>query len=257
MVLDEQALQEIRDAAQIIKKANYVTCLTGAGISVESGIRPFRGPGGLWTEKGEPSMDGYQKFLKDPEAYWRRRLEEKSEFGITILNSNPNPGHIALAQLEKMKVLKYLITQNIDNLHIAAGSKNVLEIHGNGRYLRCVDCSARWPNDEFKVEPIPPRCPKCGGVVKNDTVMFGEPIPSNVLNRCFEEAQRSDCMIVAGTSATVTPAANLPLIVRRNGGALIEVNIRESEISYNCDVNIFAQSGEALPRLVEEIKRLG
>lgn len=257
MVLDEQALQGIRDAAEIINNSRYVTCLTGAGISVESGIRPFRGPGGIWTEKGEPSMDGYRRFLRDPEAYWRRRLDKKSEFGITILDSKPNPGHYALAELEEMKVLKHLITQNIDNLHLAAGSKNVLEIHGNGHYLRCIDCSAKWLVDEFNVETIPPRCPNCGGIVKTDSVMFGEPIPSKVLSRCFEEAERSDCMIVAGTSATVTPAANLPLIVRRNGGALIEVNILESQISYNCDVNIFAQSGEALPRLVEEIKGLG
>jgi NAD-dependent deacetylase len=256
MVLDEQALQAIRDAAEIIKKANYVTCLTGAGISVESGIRPFRGPGGLWTEKGEPPMDGYRRFLKDPEAYWKRRLEEKNDFGIAIHNSEPNPGHIALAELEAMNVLKYLITQNIDNLHLAAGSRNVLEIHGNGYYLRCVDCSTKWHADEFKIESIPPKCPNCNGVIKTDTVMFGEPIPSKILNRCFEEAQRSDCMIVAGTSATVTPAANLPLIVRRNGGALIEVNIRESEISINCDVNIFAPSGETLPALVDMVKKL-
>ena len=256
MVLDEQALQGIRDAAEIIMKARYVTCLTGAGISVESGIRPFRGPGGLWTEKGEPSMDGYRRFLADPEAYWKRRLEQSSEFGITIRNSEPNPGHIALAELEEMGVLKYLVTQNIDNLHLAAGSSNVLEIHGNGHFLRCIDCSSKWHKDEFKIEMIPPKCPNCSGVVKTDTVMFGEPIPSNVLSRCFEEADKSDCMIVAGTSATVTPAANLPLIVRRNGGALIEVNILESHISSVCDVNIFAPSGEALPKLVEEIKKL-
>jgi NAD-dependent deacetylase len=155
-----------------------------------------------------------------------------------------------------MDVLKYLITQNIDNLHLAAGSRNVLEIHGNGYYLRCIDCSSKWHMDNFKIESIPPKCPNCGGVVKTDTVMFGEPIPSKILNRCFEEAQRSDCMIVAGTSATVTPAANLPLMVRRNGGAIIEVNIRESEISYNCDVNIFAPSGEALPALVDMVKKL-
>ncbi|MCJ7732227.1 NAD-dependent protein deacylase [Candidatus Bathyarchaeota archaeon] len=256
MVLDEQTLQAIRDATEIIKKANYVTCLTGAGISVESGIRPFRGPGGLWTEKGEPPMDGYRRFLNDPEAYWKRRLEEKSDFGVAIHNSEPNPGHVALAELEAMDVLKYLITQNIDNLHLAAGSRNVLEIHGNGYYLRCIDCSSKWHMDNFKIESIPPKCPNCGGVVKTDTVMFGEPIPSKILNRCFEEAQRSDCMIVAGTSATVTPAANLPLMVRRNGGAIIEVNIRESEISYNCDVNIFAPSGEALPALVDIVKKL-
>ena len=254
MVLDEQALQAIRDAAHIIKNAKYVTCLTGAGISVESGIRPFRGPGGLWTERGEPPMDGYRRFRNDPEAYWKRRLEEKSEFGISIRDSKPNAGHIALAELERMDVLRYLITQNIDNLHLAAGSRNVLEIHGNGQYLRCIDCSAKWHVNDFKIESIPPKCPHCGGIVKTDSVMFGEPIPSKVLSRCFEEAERSDCMMVAGTSATVIPAANLPLIVRRNGGALIEVNIRESELSSVCDVNIYAQSGEALPRLVSELK---
>jgi NAD-dependent deacetylase len=254
MVLDEQALQGIRDAAEIVRNSRYVTCLTGAGISVESGIRPFRGPGGLWTEKGEPPMDGYRRFLSDPESYWKRRLEEKSEFGITIINSKPNPGHYALAELEEMNILRYLITQNIDNLHLAAGSTKVFEIHGNGHYLRCIDCSSKWHSDEFIVKTIPPKCPNCEGIIKTDTVMFGEPIPPNVLSRCFEEAERSDCMIVAGTSATVTPAANLPLIVRRNGGALIEVNVRESHISFNCDVNIFAPSGEALPRLVSELK---
>jgi len=256
MALDERTLKAIREAANIIANSKYVTCLTGAGISVESGIRPFRGPGGLWTEKGEPSMDGYQRFLRDPEAYWRRRLEQESEFGISILNSKPNPGHYALAELENMRVLKYLITQNIDNLHLAVGSKNVLEIHGNGQYLRCIDCSTKWHKDEFKLDSIPPYCSKCGGIIKTDTVMLGEPIPSKVLTRCFEESEKSDCMMVAGTSATVTPAANLPMIVKRNGGVLVEVNIRESHISYSCDVNIFAPSGEALPLLVGEIRKL-
>ncbi len=115
---------------------------------------------------------------------------------------------------------------------------------------------SRWPNAEFEVNDIPPICPECGGFVKTDTVMFGEPIPMKVLERCFEEAERSDCMIVVGTSATVTPAASLPLIVRRNTGRLVEVNIRESEISYVCDVNVFAPSGESLPLLVEEVEKL-
>jgi NAD-dependent deacetylase len=254
MVLDAQTLDAIKEAAEIIKESNYVTCLTGAGISVESGIRPFRGPGGLWTEKGEPPMDGYRKFLQHPELYWMRRMQEKNEFGISIHDSEPNPGHYALAELEEMNILKTLITQNIDNLHLDAGSKNVLEIHGNGRYLRCIDCHNKWHQDEFKVDTVPPRCPNCGGVIKTDTVMFGEPIPPKALDRCFEEAEKSDCMIVAGTSATVTPAANLPLIVRRNGGSLVEVNIRESHISNVCRINIFAPSGEALPVLVNSFK---
>ncbi|MCW4050631.1 MAG: NAD-dependent protein deacylase [Candidatus Bathyarchaeota archaeon] len=256
MALSEEILQSIRDAAAIIAEAKYVTCLTGAGISVESGIRPFRGPGGLWTEKGEPPMDGYQRFLRDPKAYWERRLQRSSEFGITLLGSEPNPGHIALAELESIGVLKTLITQNIDNLHRAAGSVNLLEIHGNSHLMRCIECNARWPTEEFKVEVIPPRCTRCDGVVKTDTVMFGEPIPAPVLESCFQEAAKSDCMIVAGTSATVTPAASLPVLTKRNSGKLVEVNIRSSEISYICDVNIYAPSGESLPILVNEIRKL-
>jgi NAD-dependent deacetylase len=246
----------IRQAAETIVQSNYVTCLTGAGISVESGIRPFRGPGGLWTEKGEPPMDGYRRFLDDPKSYWQNRMKDVSEFGISILNAEPNQGHFALATLEKMGILKCLITQNIDNLHLAAGSEKVLEIHGNGNYLRCVKCSTKWRLDEFQLESLQPRCPNCGGYVKSDTVMFGEPIPVSVLNRCFEESEKSDCMIVAGTSATVTPAANLPLIVKRKGGRLLEFNIRRSEISYLCDINVYAPSGESLPKLIDDINRL-
>lgn len=246
----------IKEAASIIMHSNYVTCLTGAGISVESGIRPFRGPGGLWTEKGEPPMDGYRRFLNDPKNYWENRMKNANEFGISILNAKPNPGHLALAELEKKGVLKCLITQNIDNLHLAAGSTKVLEIHGNRGYLRCTECMTRWRLDEFRLEDIPPKCPKCGGIVKSDTVMFGEPIPSNVLQRCFDEAGKSDCMIVAGTSATVTPAANLPIIVKRNEGRLLEFNIRRSEISSFCDVNVYAPSGVSLPLLVDMINEL-
>lgn len=256
MVLPEETLQAIRDAAAIIADSEYVMCLTGAGISVESGIRPFRGPGGLWTEKGEPSMDGYRRFLNDPKTYWENRMERVGEFGLSLRNKDPNPGHIALARLEEVGILRSLVTQNIDNLHNLAGSVNVLEIHGNSSLLRCIECSTRWSGDDFEVKEIPPTCPHCGGPIKTDTVMFGEPIPSNVLSRCFEEAERSDCMIVAGTSATVTPAASLPLIVRRNAGRLVEVNILESEISHVCDVNIFAPSGESLPILVEEVEKL-
>jgi NAD-dependent deacetylase len=256
MAQGEDVLQSIRDAAMVIVDADYVTCLTGAGISVESGIRPFRGPGGIWTERGEPSMDGYQKFLRDPATYWERRMKNTSEFGTSIFSAKPNPGHVAMAELEKIGVLRTLITQNIDNLHLAAGSVNVLEIHGNSRYLRCIKCHTKWSKDGFYVEDVPPTCPECGGIVKNDTVMFGEPIPGHVLNKCFEEASKSDCMIVAGTSATVTPAASLPVLVKRNGGRLTEFNIRRSEISYICDVNVYAPSGESLPILVEEIKKL-
>ncbi len=248
----------IENAARLILSAEYVVALTGAGVSVESGIRTFRGPGGIWTERGEPPMDGYRRLLADPKAYWESRVRpgRRGGFGISLGDAKPNPGHHALAEMEDMGVLRALITQNIDDLHNRAGSRNVLEIHGNRTKLRCVSCNARFPREGFDLSELPPECPECGGLVKGDTVMFGEPIPKDVLDRCIEESEHSDCMLVIGTSAVVYPAASLPLIVKRSGGTLIEVNPMETELTPLCDVCVFAPSGEALPELVSALKRL-
>jgi len=134
----------IERAAELIISSSYVTALTGAGVSVESGIPPFRGPGGLWTRFGEPPMDGYRRFLADPKRWWEERLK-RMEGGLTqsIFRAQPNPGHHALAELERLGVLKALITQNIDDLHNKAGSRRVLEIHGNIYKLRCIECLSR------------------------------------------------------------------------------------------------------------------
>ncbi len=253
-----KAGNEIEAAARLILSAEYVVALTGAGISVESGIPPFRGPGGLWTKYGEPPMDGYRRFLADPKRWWKERLDprRRRSLGASIREAKPNPGHIALAEMEEMGLLRTVITQNIDNLHTEAGSRNVLEIHGNARKLRCIGCGARFPWEGFDLSELPPRCPECGGIVKGDTVMFGEPIPGDVLSRCLEEAERCDCMLVVGTSAVVHPAASLPLMVKNREGVLIEVNPRRSELSSLCDIRIRAPSGEALPALVSALKRL-
>jgi NAD-dependent deacetylase len=249
---------DIEEAACLILSADYVVALTGAGVSVESGIRPFRGPGGIWTERGEPPMDGYRRFLANPKTHWEERMRPRREsgFGTSISDADPNPGHLALAEMETMGLLKVLITQNIDNLHTAAGSRRVLEIHGNAHKLRCVSCSARFPREGFDLSELPPRCPECGGIVKSDTVMFGEPIPPDVLEQCLGESGRSDCMLLIGTSAIVYPAAGLPLMVKRNGGSLIEVNPLPTELSNICDVCVQAPSGEALPMLVLALRRL-
>lgn len=246
-------------AAEALVASAYCIALVGAGISVESGIRPFRGKGGLWTEKGEPPMDGYQRFLRDPATAWRELLARRAaddEFSRSISEAVPNEGHLAMAELERMGVLRHTITQNIDNLHFDAGSASVTEIHGNRTKVRCINCGARWRWAEFDVTEVPPVCPQCGGAVKSDTVMFGEPIPRAFLDECQEQAERADCMIIAGTSATVTPAAWFPQTVLERGGALIEVNTDPTPFTPHCAAVLRGPSGELLPKLVERVSSL-
>jgi NAD-dependent deacetylase len=251
--------EALRQAAVLLLEADYVMGLTGAGISVESGIPPFRGPGGLWTKYGEPPMNGYERFLQDPRKAWEERLSPTGPSKIlreTVQNAQPNPGHLALVTLEEMGILRYLITQNIDNLHRRAGSRNLAEIHGNSTLVRCIRCVARYPLEEVAVEHLPPSCPQCNGMLKIDTVAFGEPIPPDVLDICYRETQRCDCMIVAGTSATVYPAAWFPMQVRERGGHLVEVNLYASELTPLCTVSLRGKSGDLLPQLVRAVQEL-
>ena len=251
----------VERAARLMTDSKHVVALVGAGLSTESGIPTFRGPGGLWTRLGEPSIRGYQQFLEDPTAWWEQQMDQqtdpaRTEFREAIDRAKPNPGHYAMAEMEEMGVLKLTITQNVDNLHYSAGSRLVAEIHGNRTKLRCIACESRWTRDGFEIEPFPPRCPQCGGLVKADTVMFGEPIPPGVLDVCFEGTARCDCMIVAGTSATVYPAASFPETVKQKGGRLIEANPNETPLSALCDVVLRGPTGETLPLLVERIREL-
>lgn len=246
-------------AARLLSHARHAVALVGAGLSKESGIPTFRGEGGLWTRFGEPPMNGFQRFMADPRAWWLQRLEERtrpSELADAIAAAAPNPGHLALADLERMGVLKHVITQNIDNLHQEAGSHNVIEIHGNASKLRCTGCNARWPLAEFPFEELPVECPQCGGLVKSDTVMFGEPIPPDVLDECLRQTRLCDCMLLVGTSAVVYPAAGLPHEVKMNGGKLIEVNPEETELTGQCEVALRGAAGTALPMLVTRLREL-
>ena len=250
---------DIEKVARLLLTSRYVTCLTGAGISVESGVRPFRGPGGLWTELGEPPMDGYQRFLANPKAHWEKTIKGTGsdwKFLQAADEAIPNPAHYALAELEEMGILKYLITQNIDNLHLTAGSTKVAEIHGNIKKVRCIKCNTRYGRDDISLDEIPPRCPKCGGIIKTDIVMFGEPIPRDVLKICQSQTDKSDCMLTVGTSALVYPAANFPMEIKQHGGILIEVNLYETEMTPLCDISLRGKAGEALPELLDCIKQL-
>ena len=259
--MNQRMQQDIDRAADLILNAKYVGALTGAGVSVESGIRPYRGPDGLWTEYGEPPMDRYQQFFSDPKVGWDRIMkgemfprEMMSKLVETLVNARPNDGHYALAELEDMGILKFLITQNVDNLHRAAGARNLLEIHGNLYKLRCMQCNSRYEFGEISLQATPPICPKCRGTVKPDGVMFGEPIPTDVLGKCQEETSRCDCMLSVGTSALVYPAASFPQIVKRKGGSLIEINAYGTDMGSMCDIAIEGKSAEIMPVLLGKLK---
>ena len=257
--IDASLAGPISRAAALVAGARCVVALTGAGLSVESGIPPFRGPGGLWTKHGEPPLDGYQRFLRDPRRSWQERLSPSEGWAValheTLAQARPNAGHLAFARLEKLGRCDALITQNVDDLHRQAGSRNLLEIHGNHRLLRCIGCMRRFAEGELAIDPqqLPPRCPDCGGIVKGDTVHFGEPIPADVLRGCFEAVERADCMLVAGTSATVFPAAEFPFEVLRRGGCVIEINPYESELTPMATLSLRGPGGAVLAQLAAEV----
>ena len=261
--LTGELAESIQRASASILAAGHPIALVGAGMSVESGIPPFRGPGGLWTRYREPSSLSYKEFIRDPGAWWQRRLREEREAGNTTYElklaadrARPNPGHYALVELERMDLLKYVITQNVDNLHRRAGSTKVAEIHGNRTKLRCLGCGIRLARTECTVmsSNLPPQCPRCGGILKIDSVMFGEPIPSDVLEICMQQLEKCDCMLMIGTSATVRPAASFPLAARERGATLIEVNPHETPLTSMADVVLKGSSGDVLSTLVARVK---
>jgi NAD-dependent deacetylase len=299
IAMESELRTEMEAAARVLAGARYAIALVGAGISVESGIRPFRGKGGLWTEKGEPPMDGYQRFMRDPASAWTEMLERRArddEFSRSLQQAEPNPAHHALARLEELGVLRHTISQNIDDLHFRAGSVSVTEIHGNRTKVRCVDCGARWGWDEFVAlaaagaggedqgsraedqvvarshstdrDPgnlvdmggvmmrMPPECPQCAGIVKSDTVMFGEPIPGDFLAECDRQAGLADVCLIAGTSATVYPAAAFPEMVLQRGGAVIDVNTDDNPFTPHAAAVLRGPAGVMLPALVEAVERL-
>ena len=250
-------------AALLLADSIHTVVLTGAGISKESGIPTFRGDGGLWTINGEPPLNQFETFAADPLRWWQRRLEEgaqPSDFATSIDAAQPNAGHHGLATLEAMGIVQHVITQNIDDLHRRAGQQSLTEIHGNRHWMRCTLCGTRWPKAEFIVDPeyLPPRCDSgiCPGIVKSDTVMFGEPIPGEALMRCGRETDLADCFMTVGTSAVVYPAAAYPIEATRRGVPLIEVNPEETPLTEVATVVVRATAGVAMPALVARIRAL-
>jgi NAD-dependent deacetylase len=266
----------IERAAADLLNSNHAIALTGAGMSTESGIPDFRGPDGIWTKNPEAerrAYETYHNFLRNPKGYWQDVLSGRSILG-DLMSARPNPGHEALVELEKLGRLKAVLTQNIDGLHVKAGSKRVLEYHGSVLKLRCPSCGTRYQRDEYDLQKLmiedklPPRCNKCSSPIKGDVVHFNEPIPTDVAEESLEEAWKCDLMLICGTSAVVYPFAQLPRIARQRRfeegrrsdtpTTIIEVNAEPTPLTAEgiSDYLIQGRTTEILPRLVEAVKKI-
>lgn len=237
----------VKQAAESILSARSCIALTGAGISTASGIPPFRGKGGLWEKYDPEEYVTISAFHSDPGRVWTMLRE----LLFVLQQACPNPAHYALSELERLGYLRVVITQNVDSLHQAAGSVNVIEFHGNNETLVCLKCGNRYRTREVPLDPIPPRC-ECSFPLKPDAVFFGEAIPEEALWGSFREARNCDLVLVVGTSGVVEPAASIPRIARQHGAKIIEINPEQSMISP--DLFLCGPAELVLPEIVREVK---
>jgi NAD-dependent deacetylase len=247
--MDHQLIQR---AAKDILQSKKTIAFTGAGISVESGIPDFRGSEGLWKKYDPEEFAHIDAFHSNPDRVW---LMLKDMFKL-VMEAKPNPAHIGLAELERMGLLSSIVTQNVDGLHQAAGSKNVIEFHGSHRTLSCPKCSTKIDGTSLTLEDLPPRCSRCSSLLKPDVVFFGEPIPWEAQMMSFKESKSCSAVLVIGTSVVVYPAASIPISAKENGATIIEINKEPTPITDEIsDYLICGSAGEIIPAIVEEVKR--
>ncbi len=242
----------IEQAADIIINSKSTIALTGAGISVESGIPDFRSAGGLWEKFDPAEYASISAFRSDPEKIW----EMLREMDSVVRGARPNSAHIGMGELEKMGYLHYVITQNIDNLHQEGGTKNVIEYHGNSSTLSCLWCGKSYQAEEKRGEH-PPRC-ECQKILKPDVIFFGEAIPQEAMSRSFQLASSAHALMVVGTSAAVSPANTIPGIAKQNGAKVIEINKEITHLTGTLtDIFLQGSAGEIISVLVDAVKRKG
>lgn len=223
---------------KLIKNTKNVIVFTGAGISKDSGIQTFRDTDGLWKDFDPNVYATYEGFMNNPEKVWRWYLYRYEK----IKSANPNEGHYFVAKVEKYSQNFALITQNIDGLHTKAGSKNVIELHGNIHRVKCCACRNKFNTEDVNFSILPPLC-ECGGLLRPDVVWFGEALPYKELQLAFSYAGTAQLAIVIGTSCLVYPAAEVPFIVKRNGGAIIEINPEKTPLTDYADLHISKVDG--------------
>ncbi len=241
---------DIGGAAGKLADAKSLLVITGAGISAESGIPTFRGSDGLWKNYRAEELATPWAFERDPVVVWQWYDWRRGIIG----EAQPNPGHLAIKELEDMFPHFLLITQNVDGLHARTGIRNIIEIHGNLWRVRCVRDGRESMLTDVPLEEIPPRC-DCGALLRPDVVWFGESIPGAALRQSFHALETCDALLVVGTSGVVYPVASFPEEVKGNGGLVIEVNMEETPITRVADISLFGRSGDILPEIVKELKK--
>ena len=246
--------EELRFAARAVVDANSVVAMTGAGVSTASGLPDFRGEDGLWQEY-DPQDFHLSRFESDPAGFWADRVGLVEDlYGEAV---EPNPAHEALADLQEAGHLDALVTQNVDGLHQAAGSDDVIELHGNGQRVACRDCRRRFPAEPVRERvddgDLPPTCSECGGVLKPDVILFGEQLPEHALLQAHSRAEKADAFLVVGSSLTVEPAASLPETAAGRGATLLIANLDETPLSAQAEYDWRADVTDALPALRDAV----
>ncbi len=238
----------------LTRPARAMTAFTGAGISTESGIPDYRGPGGVWERNAPPTLNDFRGNPETRRQYW----EERRERYPGLRDTEPNAGHVALVRLQTAGRMTHIITQNIDGLHQKAGSdpERIIELHGTAHRVRCLDCGASWPAAEIQArlefEPLP-TCAVCGGMLRAATVLFGEALPEVALRRAFIAAQSTDVMLIVGSSLVVQPAARIPEIAVASGARLAIINNEPTPLDGLADVIVRARAGSALGTLADAL----
>lgn len=250
-------MEDTERLAQLIIESKKVVVFTGAGISTESGIPDFRGPGGIWS-RYDPEDFTIQKFLSSPAA--RKTIWKMSAESGLLTEAEPNPAHYAIAELYQLSKLDCVITQNIDNLHQKAGvpADKVFELHGNTRWAVCLSCRRRFPMPEvlqkIKEGIEVPDCPDCQGILKPGAVFFGEALPQETLREATRRSQNCDLFIVIGSTLVIYPAAYMPTYAREAGARLAIVNLTPTPLDHYATVVIQGEAGKIMPRVMEMVR---
>lgn len=243
---------ELKKAVEIVqeitsKRKYHAYVLTGAGVSKASGIPTFRGEDGFWEVYDFDEVGTKAAWMRDPAKIWQL-LHEGANI---VLDAKPNPAHTAIAKLEERGIIQHTITQNIDSLHQKAGSKKVLELHGNLSRIVCIKCNKQYSLDDLP-EELPPKC-DCGGILRPDVVLFDETLPEKEIRHAFSVARKADLAIIVGTSAEVIPAASLPYLSKKSRAKIIIFNTEITDHKQIADVYIHGKCEKWLPIFTEEI----